>query len=155
MGDLIAQGFLGALSSGASFGFSGFTGLGNDSGGFGARFIEENGSLLDLGISHAQIDTVIREFYEDLDLGVAMARTLDQRLTAADLSRLLGEISDPALQQGLLKAMLQIVVANDQLSAGETRLLREALLQWTCDEGVGSFPFQAQVPCRRVADRLS
>lgn len=119
------------------------------------RSIEENGSLLDLGISHAQIDTVIREFYEDLDLGVAMARTLDQRLTAADLSRLLGEISDPALQQGLLKAMLQTVVANDQLSAGEMRLLREALVQWTCDDGVGSFPLQAQVPCRRVADRLS
>ena len=41
LGDLIAQGFLGALSSDAGFGFSGFTGLGNDTGGFGARFIEE------------------------------------------------------------------------------------------------------------------
>jgi len=46
LGDLITQGLLGTLSSDASFGFSGFTGLGNDTGGFGASFIDEYCCLL-------------------------------------------------------------------------------------------------------------
>ena len=122
------------------------------------RLIEENGSLAELGVSRAQVDQAMQAFYEDLDLGVSMSRTLDQRLTASDLSRLLGEITDPAIQQTLLQGMMRIAIANDQVSAGEARLIREALLQWTNDDGVGSFllqPSGSVRPSRHMADRLN
>lgn len=117
------------------------------------RLIEQDASLQALGIDNAQIDSVIREFYEDLELGGSMTRTLDQRLTAGELSRILGEVTFPFLQQSLLRAMMRVAVANDELSAGEARLIREALLQWTSDEGVGSLAQAAEKPNRRRTDR--
>ena len=118
------------------------------------RLIEQDACLQALGIDSAQVDKVIREFYEDLELGGSMTRTLDQRLTAGDLSKVLAEVTHPFLQQTLLRGMMRIVVANNELSTGETRLIREALVQWTSDDGVGSFPVPANVPCRRESDRL-
>jgi len=115
--------------------------------------IERDGCLQALGIDSIQVDTVIREFYEDLELGGSMTRTLDQRLTAGDLSRVLAEVTFPFLQQTLLRGMMRIAVADDELSSGEARLIREALVQWTSDEGVGTFPIQANQPCRRNSDR--
>jgi uncharacterized tellurite resistance protein B-like protein len=115
--------------------------------------IEQDGCLQALGINSAQVDTVIREFYEDLELGGSMTRTLDQRLTAGDLSRVLAEVTFPFLQQTLLRGMMKIAVADDELSTGEARLIREALVQWTSDDGVGTFPIEANQPCRRESDR--
>ncbi|OMG56210.1 hypothetical protein BJN45_00825 [Azonexus hydrophilus] len=115
--------------------------------------IEQDDCLQALGIDSAQVDVVIREFYEDLELGGSMTRTLDQRLTAGDLSRVLAEVTYPFLQQTLLRGMMKIAVANDELSTGEARLIREALVQWTSDEGVGSLPIPANQPCRRESDR--
>lgn len=117
------------------------------------RLIEQDASLRALGIDSQQIDAVIREFYEDLELGASMTRTLDQRLTAAELSRVLGEITYPFLQQSLLRSMMRIAVANDELSVGEARLIREALLQWTSDEGIGNLVQPPERPSRRRSDR--
>lgn len=117
------------------------------------RLIEQDASLQALGIDNTLIDAVIREFYEDLELGGSMTRTLDQRLTAGELSRILGEVTFPFLQQSLLRAMMRVAVANDELSAGEARLIREALLQWTNDDGVGSLAQPAEKPSRRRTDR--
>lgn len=115
--------------------------------------LEGDGCLQALGIDSTQVDVVIREFYEDLELGGSMTRTLDQRLTAGDLSRVLAEVTFPFLQQTLLRGMMRIAVANDELSTGEARLIREALVQWTSDDGVGSFPIPSNMPCRRASDR--
>lgn len=115
--------------------------------------IEQDGCLQALGINSAQVDMVIREFYEDLELGGSMTRTLDQRLTAGDLSKVLAEVTFPFLQQTLLRGMMRIAVADDELSSGEARLIREALVQWTSDAGIGSFPIPANQPCRRESDR--
>lgn len=117
------------------------------------RLIEQDASLRALGIDSGQIDAVIREFYEDLELGGSMTRTLDQRLSAAELARILGEITYPYLQQNLLRSMMRIAVANNELSSGEARLIREALLQWTTDEGVGSLAQPPGRPGRRRSDR--
>lgn len=106
-----------------------------------------------LRIEPGQIDTVIQELYEDLDLGGSMTRTLDQRLCASDLSRMLGEISDPLLQQRLLRLLMRIAVANDELSPGEARLIREALLQWCGEDSPGAVPVSANRPRRRSSDR--
>jgi hypothetical protein len=81
-----------------------------------------------------------------------MTRTLDQRLTAGDLSKVLAEVTFPFLQQTLLRGMMRIVVANDELSTGEARLIREALVQWTSDEGLGSFSLPTNMPCRRESE---
>jgi len=117
------------------------------------KLIEQDDILRALGIDSPLLDTVIREFYEDLELGLSMTRTLDQRLTAGDLSRVLEEVSHPFLQQTLLRGMMRIALANDELSAGEARLIREALIHWTSDNGVGSLPIPGNHPRRRESDR--
>lgn len=117
------------------------------------RLIEQDASLRALGIDSGQIDAVIRECYEDLELGGSMTHTLDQRLSAAELARILGEVTYPYLQQSLLRSMMRIAVANDELSSGEARLIREALLRWTSDEGVGSLTESPERPGRRRSDR--
>ena len=71
MGDLIAQSFHGALSSGASFGFGGFTGLGNDSGGFGARFIEKLAACFSAEARTSRSGLAgLAQFFDDLLLGM-------------------------------------------------------------------------------------
>lgn len=115
--------------------------------------LERSGVLGKLGISRERLDSVLHEFYQDMDLGTSMTRTLDQRLTAGDLSQLIGEVSDVGYQQALLLAMMRVAVANEQLSSGEARLIREALVQWTNDEGIGHQPLPANMPRRRLADR--
>lgn len=117
------------------------------------KLIEQDDILRALGIDSPLLDAVIREFYEDLELGQSMTRTLDQRLTAGDLSRVLEEVSHPFLQQTLLRGMMRIALANDELSAGEARLIREALIQWTSDNGVGGLPISGNHPRRRESDR--
>lgn len=117
------------------------------------EMLEHHGVLDGLGLSRIEIDAVIQDIYEDLDLGVAMARTLDQRLTAGDLSRLVAEVTEPSVRQLVLRGMMRIAVANDEISAGEGRLIREALLQWLDDSGVGSLGHPAEIPCRRRSDR--
>lgn len=117
--------------------------------------IEQDDCLQALGIDSTLIDAVIHELYQDLDLGGSMTRTLDQRLTAGDLAKVLAEISLPFLQQTLLRGMMRVVLANDELSTGEARLIREALVQWTSDEGVGHHPIPANLPRRRAADRAA
>ncbi|KAB2926191.1 MAG: hypothetical protein F9K30_06755 [Dechloromonas sp.] len=119
------------------------------------QLLEDSGVLRDLGITPQQLDEVLRDFYEDLDLGTSMTRTLDQRLTAGDLSQLVAEVTDSELQQPLLLAMMRIAVANGELSAGEARLIREALVHWTSDDGIGHPALLANVPRRRLADRAT
>lgn len=115
-------------------------------------FLDKKGIYQQLGIEREQIDKVMRDMYEDLDLGVAMTRTLDQRLTSGDLWQLVREISDSHTQQKLLICMMNIAVADGQVSAGEARLIREALTCWTSDEGIGTFPIEANFPRRRESD---
>ncbi len=114
--------------------------------------IEQDGCLQTLGIKSGQVDAVIRALYEDLDLGGSMTRPLDQRLTTEDLSRLLAEVTDPSIQQTLLRGIMRIAVANNELNAGEARLIREALVQWTSDKGVGNFPGSWNAPHRRESE---
>ncbi len=117
-------------------------------------FLDGSGGYQRLGIEREKIDYVLRQMYEDLDLGVAMTRTLDQRLTSGDLWHVVREITDPQTQQQLLICMMNIAIADEQVSAGEARLLREALTCWTSDEGIGNFPIEANLPRRRQSDKL-
>jgi uncharacterized tellurite resistance protein B-like protein len=117
------------------------------------ELLERSGVLGTLGISRERLDSVLHELYQDMDLGTSMTRTLDQRLTAGDLSQLVGEVTDVGQQQALLLAMMRVAVANEQLSSGEARLIREALVQWTSDVGIGQQPLPANMPRRRLADR--
>lgn len=107
------------------------------------QLLERSGVLHELGLDRAQIDAVVQSIYEDMDLGTSMARTLDQRLSDADLSQLVGEVTESRYQQALLMTMMRIVVANDELSAGEARLIREALVQWNASESLATRRFPA------------
>lgn len=119
------------------------------------ELLENSGVLGELNISRLDLDSVLHEFYQDMDLGTSMTRTLDQRLTAGDLSQLVGEVTDSELQQTLLLAMMRIAVANGELSSGEARLIREALVHWTRDDGIGHPALHANIPRRRLADRAA
>lgn len=119
------------------------------------ELLENNGVLAELGIGRADLDDALHEFYQDMDLGTSMTRTLDQRLTAGDLSQLVGEVTEARHQQTLLLAMMRIAVANGELSAGEARLIREALVHWTRDDGIGHPALHANLPRRRFSDRPS
>lgn len=119
------------------------------------ELLEHTGVLGELGISRLDLDSVLHEFYQDMDLGTSMTRTLDQRLTAGDLSQLIGEVTEPGHQQTLLLALMRIAVANGELSAGEARLIREALVHWSSDDGIGHPAWHANMPRRRLADRVT
>ncbi len=84
-----------------------------------------------LGIGSVEFERILREYCDDL---LASANYLDgMRLKVADevLDLLLEDITDPALQQALLRTMQEIVSADGVETTAEVDVLARALEKWS------------------------
>ena len=84
-----------------------------------------------LGIGSVEFERILREYCEDL---LASAHHMDGlRLKLADevLDLLLEDITDPALQQAMLRAMQEIVSADGVETSTEVEVLARALEKWS------------------------
>jgi uncharacterized tellurite resistance protein B-like protein len=84
-----------------------------------------------LGIGSVEFERILREYCEDL---LASGHHMDGlRLKLADevLDLLLEDITDPALQQAMLRAMQEIVSADGVETSTEVEVLARALEKWS------------------------
>lgn len=95
--------------------------------------LARRGTLHRLGISEAAFDEVMHGLCADLLVDRAAASGGYLVLGRKILSRILGDIGDPALQRKLLRGVLEIVHADGELAGGEAVLLSVAAECWEID----------------------
>ena len=98
------------------------------------------------GINHQCFNTVMQEFCEDIQV-TALRETSGQLALAPEtIAELLQDIRNPALQQNLLRAILDIVHADNRLVGSEAAIVSQAMNSWGLDlSGV----LEKSVPHRR------
>jgi len=94
------------------------------------RALRHSGILQRVGVDEALFDDVVQEVCEDLlataDRRCASEVEIDSRM----LDSLLNEVGDPALQLALMKAMLDIVHADEVLDGRESLLIQRGFKAW-------------------------
>jgi len=94
------------------------------------RALRHSGILQRVGVGEEVFDEVVQEVCEDLlataDRRCASEVEIDSRM----LDTLLHEVGDPALQLALMKAMLEIVHADDVLDGRESLLIQRGFKAW-------------------------
>jgi len=94
------------------------------------RALRHSGILQRVGVDEALFDDVVQEVCEDLlataDRRCASEVEIDSRM----LDSLLHEVGDPALQLALMKAMLDIVHADEVLDGRESLLIQRGFKAW-------------------------
>ncbi|MBL8429124.1 MAG: TerB family tellurite resistance protein [Dechloromonas sp.] len=108
-----------------------------------------------LGLDDEQFDAIYYEYCADMlasaNRNLSGRLELDERRTSA----ILDEISDAALQRKILRIMLDIVHADQRLSAGEASLIALALERWgmelcgTAESSVPHHCLPAEIPGNR------
>ena len=105
--------------------------------------LERQNVVARLGLDDDQFDAIYYEYCTDMlasaNRNASGLLELDERRTSA----ILDEISDAGLQRKILRIMLDIVHADQRLSAGEASLIALALERWgmdLCGTGESSVP---------------
>jgi len=83
-----------------------------------------------LGIGQLEFERILREYCDDLMLGAHYMDGMRLRLADEVLDLVLEDISEPALQQALLRAMQDIVSADGVETLAEVEVLGRALEKW-------------------------
>lgn len=83
-----------------------------------------------LGIGQLEFERILREYCDDLMLGAHYMDGMRLRLADEVLDLVLEDISEPALQQALLRAMQDIVSADGVETLAEIEVLGRALEKW-------------------------
>jgi uncharacterized tellurite resistance protein B-like protein len=78
-----------------------------------------------------EFDDVVRDLCEDLLASAARRCSAEVEIDSRLLDSLLGEVDDPALRISVMKAMLDIVHADEVLDARETLLIERAFKAWS------------------------
>lgn len=111
------------------------------------RALRVSGILQRVKVDEALFDEVVQEVCEDLlataDRRCASEVEIDSRM----LDTLLREVADPALQMAVMKAMLDIVHADDVLDGRESLLIQRGFKAW----GGTPVPVTARAPRRPSA----
>ena len=94
------------------------------------RALRHSGILQRVGVDEDVFDEAVQEVCEDLlstaDRRCASEVEIDSQL----LDTLLHEVDDPALQMAVMKAMLDIVHADDTLDGREALLIQRGFKAW-------------------------
>lgn len=94
------------------------------------RALRHSGILQRIGVDEAVFDEVVQEVCEDL-LATAERRCASEvEIDSRMLDALLDDIRDPALQLALMKAMLDIVHADEVLDGRESLLIQRGFKAW-------------------------
>lgn len=97
------------------------------------KLIERPDIAARLGFDQHCLNTVVHEFCEDM-LGSSLRGPSGQlELDAQTVAQLLQGVQNPALQQNLLRAILDIVHADNRLAGGEATLVSQAMNCWGFD----------------------
>ena len=97
------------------------------------RLLKDQEILSRLGLDPDSFDRVFYEFCTDM-LNTAQRTTSGQlQLDGKSIKRLLDEVTDPALQKSMLRTIIDITHADQQLAGSEAVLITEALKCWSLD----------------------
>lgn len=83
-----------------------------------------------LGLSHAELHTVVHSFCEDLLGAMHMSWGSACQVDQATLADLMADIDDPALRRTLVQLCVAIVEADDHVAEGESVMLTAAIVHW-------------------------
>ena len=97
------------------------------------RFIERNDIAARLGFDQDCFNTVMHEFCEDMLTSSLHGSSGQIELAPETVTHLLQEIRDPVLQQNLLRAILDVVHADNRLAGGEAIVVSQAMNCWGLD----------------------
>ena len=92
--------------------------------------LERLGVAAQLGLTPAQMHTVVHGLCEDLLGAGERAATDTCPVAPATLAALLAEVSDPALRAKVLNLSVALVEADAHVAAGEALVLVSAIEQW-------------------------
>jgi len=97
------------------------------------RLLKDQEILSRLGLDPDSFDRVFYEFCTDM-LNTAQRTSSGQlQLDGKGIKRLLDEVTDPALQKTMLRTIMDITHADQQLAGSEAVLITEALNCWSLD----------------------
>ena len=97
------------------------------------RLLKDQEVLSRLGLDPDSFDRVFYEFCTDM-LNTAQRTSSGQlQLDGKGIKRLLDEVTDPALQKSMLRTIMDITHADQQLAGSEAVLITEALKCWSLD----------------------
>lgn len=102
------------------------------------KTLHYSGVLEVLGVSEDTFDDAAGELTQDLLAHSTNHAAGMVEIEPATIDALLDEVQDPALRALVLKGMLDIVRADQQIDHRERRLLRRALAAW--GDGSEAFP---------------
>lgn len=97
------------------------------------KLLERPEIIARMGFDHDCLSKVTQEFCEDMATFAVHTKSGQLGLDPATIDLLLADIRSPALQVNLLRAMLDVVFANGQLTAGETAVIAQAMTCWGLD----------------------
>jgi hypothetical protein len=97
------------------------------------RLLNAEQTIPHLGLDPDRFDRVFQEFCTDM-LGTAHRIPTGQlELDADTIDLLLDEVHKPQLREATLRAMLDIVHADEQIAIGEAVLVARAMERWSLD----------------------
>ncbi len=110
------------------------------------RLLNERNTINHLGMEPEDFDRVFYEFCTDMLSTAERTPSGQLELDRKAIDLLLDEVTDPALRMSLLKIMLDLVHADQQLAGGEAVLITQTLKRWSIDLHQLSGPLHRQRP---------
>ncbi|MBL8437632.1 MAG: hypothetical protein JNM61_05475 [Zoogloeaceae bacterium] len=92
--------------------------------------LENQDVVSHLGIAAATFESVLYEFYQDIEQSGLRLTNGQLDLDNPAIEAVLGEIQHPATRKALLRAIFDIAQADSDLSLGELRLTSMAMRHW-------------------------
>ena len=110
------------------------------------RLLNERNTINQLGMEPEDFDRVFYEFCTDMLSTAERTSNGQLELDRKAIDLLLDEVTDPALRMSLLRIMLDLVHADQQLAGGEAVLVTQTLKRWSIDRHQLSGPLHRQRP---------
>ena len=101
------------------------------------RAMQHAAILERVGADADTFDAAVHTLCQDLLAGARRGDGAEVELDKRQIDRLLEEVADPLLRMGVLKAMLDIVHADQRIDSREHLLLERALKRWSQSSTVG------------------
>ncbi|PKO90213.1 MAG: hypothetical protein CVU16_10680 [Betaproteobacteria bacterium HGW-Betaproteobacteria-10] len=95
--------------------------------------LERQNVIARLGLENEQFDSIYYEYCTDMLASAQRNASGKLELDKPGINALLDEISDPVLQKKILRILLDIVNADQRLTAGEASLIALAVERWNMD----------------------
>lgn len=97
------------------------------------QLIKQHDIIQRIGNSPERFNQIVQEFFADIQEHMPQELSEPFEIDAETLGQLLGEIRQPALQETVLRTMLDIVDADQRVHGGEAVLLTQAIQTWAID----------------------